>query len=118
MKTLTKDARGFIDGVTKYIQKDRTSEAVFPKVQNFFSKVTFQAKKERSATITTVVVLTQAEKSSLEKILTKLLGHEVECEYKTDSALLGGMKVQVADWVVDSSLQTQLITLTHSLKSI
>lgn len=118
MKTLTKDARGFIDGVTKYIKQDRTSDAVLPKVQNFFSKVTFQAKKERSATVTTVLPMTQQEKFSLEKILSNLLGHEVECQYATNPALLGGMKVQVADWVVDSSLQTQLLTMSNSLKSI
>ncbi len=118
MKPLTRDARGFIDGVTKYIQTEGTTQTVLPKVQNFFSKVTGQAKKERLATVTTVVALTQPEKSALEKILTKLLGHDVECNYATDAKLLGGMKVQVADWVVDSSIQTQLSALAESLKSI
>lgn len=118
MKTLTHDARGFIDGVTKYIQAKGTGAAVLPKVQNFFSKVTYQAKKEHAATVTTVEPMTQSEKSSLEKTLAGLLGHDIECHYATSAELLGGMKVQVADWVVDSSLKTQLTTLSQSLQSI
>ncbi|SRR5258706_9483285 len=118
MKTLTRDARGFIDGVTKYIQTEGASQSVLPKVQGFFSQVTNQAKKERTAIVTTVVPLTQGEKISLEKVLYGLLGHEVECQYATNNTLLGGMRVQVADWVVDSSLQTQLSAMSTSLKSI
>ena len=115
MKTLSKDARGFIEGVTSYIRSDRRGRQMFPKVQALFTKVTSAAKKERVAGVTTVVTLNESEKTAVKRILSGLLGHDVECRFALHPELLGGMKIQVADWVVDTSLSSQLASLSKTL---
>lgn len=115
MQTLTKDARGFIDNVAKYIGRERAGKALLPKVQTLFTRVTSQAKKERVATVRSAVALSAGEQASIAKSLARILGHEVECHYHVDTEVLAGISVTVADWVVDSSFATQLEAITQSL---
>ena len=51
-------------------------------------------------------------------LLAGLLGHAVECHYSIDASLVGGIKIQVADWIVDSSLATQVATIARSVTSV
>jgi len=115
MKTLSRDARGFIDGVTQYLRSDARGKEVLPKVQTLFSRVTTAAKKERTASVATSIGLTESEKKAVSDMLAHILGHEVECRFVQDNAVLGGMKVTVADWVVDTSLASQLTSMAESL---
>ncbi len=115
MKTLSKDARGFIEGVTSYIRSDARASQVLPRVNSLLAKVTLAAKKERVATVSSYVPLTVGEKTSVTRMLVKLLGHDVEPRFQENAELLGGMKIQVADWVVDTSLSSQLANLTRTL---
>jgi len=115
MKTLSKDARGFVDEVAKYIGRDRKGKQVLPRVSALLTKVTAAAKKERIATVTSVVVLTESEKTSVKRVLHTILAHDVECRFVLDTDLLGGLKIQVADWIVDTSLSGQLAALTQTL---
>lgn len=118
MNTLTKDARGFIDGVTEYIRSESHEKSLLPRVQSLFTKVTSQAKKENQAEVQSAVVLTRGEKNEIEQLLARLLGHRVTCQYRHAPAILGGIKITVADWVVDSTLATQLTTIAGSLESL
>ena len=115
MKLISKDARGFIDGVATYIRNDRRGTQILPKVQSLFARVTSAAKKERVAIVITVVSLSAGEKVSIQKMLEHILGHEVDCHFDVSQELLGGMKIQVADWVVDTSLESSLSDLSRSL---
>lgn len=115
MKTLSRDARGFIEGVTTYIRSDAHARQVLPKVSALFSKVTTAAKKERVATVSTCITPTESEKTAVTEMLERILGHEVECRFTVNEELLGGMKIQVADWVVDTSISSQLTSMSESL---
>ncbi len=115
MKALSKDARGFIEGVANYIRHDRRGKGVLPKVQSLFTKVTAAAKKERIACVSTVVPPTKEEQTAIQKIVERLLGHEVTCTFIIDKGMLGGMKIQIADWIVDTSLSSQLTNLSETL---
>jgi len=115
MKPLSKDARGFIDGVAKYMRSDARGSQMFPKVQSLFTRVTTAAKKERTADVATVVSLSESEKAVVCRVLEKILGHAVECRFTLDADLLGGMKITVADWVVDTSLSSQLAHMSNAL---
>lgn len=118
MKTLSKDARGFIEGVATYIRSDARAQRVVPKVQSLLTKVTAQAKKEQSAQVKSAVLLLGLEKKRIEALLARLLGHSVECHYSVDEGLIGGIKIQVADWIVDSSLTTQVTAIARSIVSV
>ena len=115
---LSKDARGFIEGVATYLRSDARAKTMIPRVQSLLTKVTTAAKKEQSAQVKSVVALLEPEKKQVETVLVRLLGHTVECHYSIDKSLVGGIKIQIADWVVDSSLTTQLTNIARSIVSV
>jgi len=118
MKMLSKDARGFIEGVASFVRSDARAKTMIPRVQSLLTKVSAAAKKEQNAVVNSVVTLLPAEKKRIETLLERFLGHEVECHYSIDTSLVGGIKIQVADWVVDSSLTTQLTRIARSIVSV
>lgn len=116
MKTLSKDARSFVEGVTKYIRSDRRGSQVLPRVQSLLTKVTSAAKRERITTVSSVIPLSDSEKKGVERIVSNLVGHDIDCYFRLDPDLLGGMRIQIADWVIDTSLSSQLTGLTSLLQ--
>lgn len=118
MKILSKDARGFIEGVAAYIRSDARVKTVVPRVQSLLTKVTAAAKKEQSAQVKSAVGLLPAEKKRIEILLERFLGHAVVCHYHIDPSVVGGIQIQVADWIVDSSLTTQLTRIARSVASV
>ena len=118
MKALSKDARGFIDSVASYVRSNAKTRSVAPKFQSLISKVTTAAKQEENAQVQSVVPLLPSEKKHVESILITLLGHPVTCHFSLNASLGGGIKIQVADWIVDSSLTTQLTSIAHSLSTV
>jgi ATP synthase F1 delta subunit len=118
MKVLSKDERGFIEGIASYVRSDTRARTAVPKVQSLLTKVTAAAKREQTAQIKSAVGLTAPEKKRVETLLSKLLEHNVECHYSVDASVLGGLKIQVADWVVDSSLSSQLKGIARFIASV
>ena len=112
---LTKDARGFVDGVVTYLREDKKTRDVAPKVQTLLSKVSAAARKQKVAHVTASVELTSKETDKLAGVLAKFLGHEVDVETTVDASLLGGFRINVGDWVVDTSLATSVDALGQSL---
>jgi len=115
MKPLSKDARNFVEGVTRYIRRGKHGKDVLPRVQSLFTKVTGAAKKERTASVTSVIVLSENEKLNIKHIVGNLVGHDIDCQFRLDPVLLGGMKIQIADWIVDTSLSSQLTNMARTL---
>ncbi len=107
MKTLSRDARGFIEGITQYIRKEGKT-SVLPKVETLLGKVAASAQKETVAHVATSVALSNEEKQHIEQLMYQLVGHPVSLDCRVDPAVLGGMKIQIGDWIVDTSLQSQL----------
>ncbi len=114
MGSLSKDARGFVDGVVSYLSHGEKSSVV-PKVASLLHKVTTQAKRQRSATVISSISMSTSDRAQLERILAHVLGHTVDVEYALDGSLLGGFKVQVADWIIDTSLSAQLALMMSSM---
>jgi ATP synthase F1 delta subunit len=106
--SMNKDANEFVDGVVSYLKKDRHSKTALPRVQAFLGKVTAAAKKQKVAHVESALILTEAEKDAIERALIRHLGHEVQLECVVSPNLLGGLKIQIGDWVVDTSLKSQL----------
>ena len=59
-------------------------------------------------TVRTTVPLTEAEEQRLKKELHDSFGLEPMLEMRTDDRLLGGMIVQVGDWLYDGSVRSKL----------
>jgi len=107
MKALTRDAKGFIEGITQYIQNEG-KVSVLPKVQILLGKVAAQNQKETVANVKSSVALTLEEQKRIEQILYTLVGHPVSLVTSIDDKLLGGLKIQIGDWIIDTSLLGQL----------
>ncbi len=115
-QSLSKDARGLVDGVVEYMRRDGKSKSTLPKVAAFLGKVTESARKEKTAHIKTAIALTPKEETALSSVLAEVLGHDVVLECSVDSALIAGLRIQVGDWIVDTSLKSQLEEMATQLQ--
>jgi len=86
-----------------------------PDVQILLEKVTSQAKKEKYARVEGSVPFTEDEKKKISSVLAKLIGHPVILRSRISPDVLGGVKIQVGDWVVDTTLKYQLGKLSEVL---
>ncbi len=114
MTTLTKDARYFVEGVTKYLRADH-GDAVLPKVTAALHRITASAQRGKTAAVESAAPLNHREKADVSRFLAGLLGHTVRLEYRVNRELLGGFRIVVGDWVVDTSLLYQLHAMTQML---
>ena len=67
------------------------------------------------ATVTTAVELAPAERDRVSAELSKRLGKEVRLDVIVDAEILGGLKLQYGDHLVDASVATQLQQLRRRL---
>lgn len=114
MGTLSKDARGFVNSVVGYLE-DEKKQGAAARVNMLLSRVTSQAKREKNARVETSVALSAPEKTRIERLLATLLGHGVEVEYHVDPAVIAGVTIKVADWIVDTSFRGQLVKMQEYL---
>lgn len=114
-QTLTKDAKGFVSGIVDYLRRDSAVSGDVPKVRELFRKVTAEASRQKYAKVEASVALTPGEKRSLAQCLEKLVGHPIELVIRVNAKLLGGFRVTVGDWVVDTSIANELRQLSESL---
>jgi F0F1-type ATP synthase delta subunit len=115
MNALPKDARGFVDSVVDYLKHGDTKRKTVPKVESLLTKISARAKRENEALVESAVGLSESEKDELSKVLEKLFGHPLTVVNAVKPELIGGLRVQVADWVVDMTIKTQLQTMSDYL---
>lgn len=115
MQTLSRDARGFVDSIVGYLRHEEKGSPAVGKVKTLLHRVTAAAKQEKQANIESSVALTQREKEQISLFLARILGHSVVLSVRVIPELLAGLRIQLGDWVVDTSLRRQLDVLTQSL---
>lgn len=108
MKSVSKDARGFVEGVMSHLKQSGKVRDVSPKVQSLLIKMSTSAKNEHRATVESAVKLTSVELQSIARMLAKLSGHEVSLTNVVTPELIGGIRITMADWVMDTSVRNQL----------
>jgi F-type H+-transporting ATPase subunit delta len=108
MKALNKDTRGFVSGILEYLRHEGKGMHAVPKVQNLLHKVTTNAKKEKQAVVWSAVKLTAAEEQAIAHALSHIVGHEVSLDCRINTDLIAGLRIQMADWVVDTSFRDQI----------
>jgi F0F1-type ATP synthase delta subunit len=117
MKTLSKDARDFVDGVVKYIKTDSKSITVGSQVRSVLAKVTEAENLENKAVIETAVSFNEIETKSIKEVLERLFGHPIEPKIVVSPKLIGGFCITVGDWVYDATLSSQLKQIKNNLFS-
>ena len=116
MAALHKNARFFVDGITTYLRREgAVGGSVIPRMTALFDKVSSSAKGQKVANVESAVPLTHAEKREIGLLLSRLLDHNVDLVCHVDRTAIGGFKIQVGDWVVDTTLRGQIDTLESAL---
>jgi F-type H+-transporting ATPase subunit delta len=117
MKSLTKDARGFVDNFVTYVKTDGKSAKASQQIKSALNKIAADDKKRNLAVVETTIDLTNEEKKQLEKIIEENVQKEVTFEYHINLDLVGGMRVTVGDWIMNTSLSTQLENMKENILS-
>lgn len=85
-------------------------------ISRVYARLLDEEKGITRAEVVTAAALSDAEISRLKDVLTKLAGSDVVVEVKEDSSLIGGVRAQIGDLVLDGTVKTQLETLKDSLR--
>ena len=111
---MDKELLGFLVTI---VEKDRYSE-----IEEILKYVIDSIKEYRNigvAYVTTAIPLEENQKKDVEdKLLSTTKYETLECYYKVDEALIGGMVIRMGDRVVDSSIRTKLESLERELLAI
>lgn len=111
---ISKEVVGFLLAI---IEKDRYGE-----IEDILLEVIASIKEYNrigTAYVTTAIALEDAQKQKIEKRLLATTKYEtIECNYKVDESLIGGMVIRMGDRVVDSSIRTKLEKLERELLAI
>lgn len=115
MSNLQHDARGFVNGIVDYLKTDGKRRGALPKVQSLLLKVSDRASRETKAIVKSVVPLTQDEKEILQRVLEKHMNHPITIVAELDDTLIGGLRIEIADFIIDTSYNAQLEKMADSL---
>ena len=95
------------------IESNRVHDVVA--VDAEFQRLADEAAGRVRATVTTAVELAPAERDRVAAELSKRLGKEIQLEVVVDASIVGGMKLQYGDRLVDASVATRLQQLRRRL---
>jgi len=83
-------------------------------LQEFARLIRLEAEKKH-AIIESAADLDPSEKSSITRTIRDKYGADVTTEYRTNEALIGGLRIQVGSDVVDASVRSRLDRLANDL---
>ena len=115
MANLNKDARGFVSGIVSYLSGDKKITNEVGKIRTLLTKVTTSSHGEVEAQIVSAVPLLEAEKKELTKILEKLVERPVKLSCSLSSEAIAGMRIQIGEWIVDTTFSAQLSRMADVL---
>jgi F-type H+-transporting ATPase subunit delta len=84
-------------------------------IEQEFQRLADEAAGRVQATVTTAVELTPNDRDRVEAELSKRLGKEIRMHLVVDPNILGGLKLQYGDRLVDASVATKLQQLRRRL---
>ena len=95
------------------IESVRIDEA--PEIDEEFQRLADEAAGRVRATVTTAVELDSADRERIARELSKRLAKDVKLSVVVDRKILGGLKLQYGDRIVDASVATRLEQLRRRL---
>jgi len=95
------------------IESNRVREVAA--IEEEFERLADEAAGRVRATVTTAVELTPHDRDRVEDELSKRLGKEIRMHVVVDPRILGGLKLQYGDRLVDASVSTRLQQLRRRL---
>lgn len=68
------------------------------------------------AYVTAGAELVKEEKDRLSAALSKIMGHTVTINVTVDPSLIAGFRIEAGDWVIETSVKSQLEKMAQKLK--
>lgn len=90
--------------------------ALLPVIAEQFEKLKAEQSGELEAEISSAFPLTEAQTGEMVGLLEKRFGRKVLAQVKVDPELIGGVKINAGDVVIDASVIGQLQNMAFSLK--
>ena len=82
-----------------------------------FERLVQRHPRRRLARVTSAVPLTEAEEEALRRKLIARYGPELDFQFEVDKSLIGGIRLQVGDQVIDGSVAGKLAALREELSA-
>ena len=95
------------------VESGRVKEAA--DIETEFQRLSDEAAGRVRATATTAVELTSADRDHITRELSRRLGKDVRLSVNVDPRILGGLRLQFGDHVIDASIATRLEQLRRRL---
>jgi len=111
----TNKAKQVVNIIQDYLLKSGDIDELRAVVDEF-DQLLEQEERLNTAVITTAFGIDDQLKLRCEEMLKNLFGDDLEFEYLVNPQMLGGIKVQIYDQVIDLSLDTTLTNICHTLK--
>lgn len=115
MKKLNKDAKNFVEGIVDQLKKNNKNDRPLPKVQSLLKKVSEGAWRESTAKVTTAVPLLPEEKEQVSAMLSRRLGQHIGLVCTVSPHIVGGIKIEIADLLIDLSYEEKLRAIASML---
>jgi F-type H+-transporting ATPase subunit delta len=80
-----------------------------------FDRLAQRRAERRLAHVTSAVLLTEDEKEALRDRLLARFGSDLEFQFEVDASIIGGVRLQVGDQVIDGSVAGKLAALRDQL---
>lgn len=112
---LSHDAKSFVAGIVGHLRKGKSSTASAGRIETLLKSVTANARNQGAARVESAVALTSQERQAIAEALEKILGRGIRVDARVVPSLMGGLRITVGDWVVDTTLDYQLTRMTAQL---
>jgi len=89
--------------------------AIAPEILEAFEQFALEAAGVMGGEVVSAVALSDAQRGELEAALAKRFGAKVKLAYRIDPSVLGGVRVQLKDTVIDGTLARRLELLRQRL---
>ena len=80
-----------------------------------FAEIIVKRQNRYIARVTSAIALSQAQLERLGRALNAVYGRELKLDVSVDPAVLGGLRVQVGDEVIDGTVETRMSDLSRSI---
>lgn len=85
------------------------------RVADEFAEIIVTRQNRYIARVTSAIALSQAQLERLGRALNAVYGRELKLDVSVDPAVLGGLRVQVGDEVIDGTVETRMSDLARSI---
>ena len=85
------------------------------RVADEFAEIIVKRQNRYIARVTSAINLSQAQLERLGRALNAVYGRELKLDVSVDPAVLGGLRVQVGDEVIDGTVETRMSDLARSI---